>query len=113
MTQTDLRMTASPSRMTGMKFRQALGEVIRAERLANGLTLRDVSRRGFVSLGHLSEVERGENDPSSECLDGIANGLGVKVSSLIVKAGDLMTEWEIPDTPESLFAPTHHSHSRQ
>ncbi len=87
-----------------MNFRQALGEVIREQRLASEMTLRDVSRNGYVSLGHLSEVERGENEVSSDCLDGIANGLGVETYELIIKAGYKMADLEIPETPESLFS---------
>ena len=40
--------------MTAM--RQLVGEVLRARRIAQGLTLRDVSARARVSLGYISEV---------------------------------------------------------
>jgi transcriptional regulator with XRE-family HTH domain len=91
--------------MTGMKFRDALGEVIREQRIANGLQLRDVSERGHISYSYLSEVERGIKDCSSDSLQGIANGMGVEVYSLIIEAGYRMAEPEVavPDTPESLF----------
>lgn len=90
--------------MTGMNFRQAIGEVIRDQRLAKELTLRDVSRNGFVSIGHLSDVERGYKEASSDCLDAIANGLGVNTYDLIIEAGYRMSEWQVPDTPEDLFS---------
>lgn len=86
-----------------MRFREALGEVIREQRLANELSLRDVSRRGFVSYSFLCEVERGEKECASDYIEAIANGLGVSVHSLIVEAGYRMAEWEVPDTPEDLF----------
>lgn len=111
MNSTDLRATARPSRLTGMKFRHALGEVIREQRLAKGLSLRAVSSNGFVSLGHLSEVERGENEASSDCLEAIANGLGVNTYDLIIEAGYRMAG--IPDTPESLFPSSLFANSRQ
>jgi transcriptional regulator with XRE-family HTH domain len=91
--------------MTGMKFRDVLGEVIREQRIANGLQLRDVSERGHISYSYLSEVERGIKDCSSDSLQGIANGMGVEVYNLIIEAGYRMAEAkvEVPDTPESLF----------
>lgn len=91
--------------MTGMNFRQAFGEVVRAQRLAKNLTLRQVSRNGFVSMGHLSDVENGRKEGSSAFIDGVAKGLGVNAYDLIIEAGFRMAEKgiEIPDTPESLF----------
>jgi transcriptional regulator with XRE-family HTH domain len=91
--------------MTGVKFRDVLGEVIREQRIANGLQLRDVSKRGHISYSFLSEVERGVKDCSSDSLQGIANGMGVEVHDLIIEAGYRMAEAKVkvPDTPESLF----------
>jgi transcriptional regulator with XRE-family HTH domain len=89
-------------------FRDAIGEVIREQRLANGLQLRDVSERGHLSYSFLSEVERGVKEPSSLILENIANGLGVESYSLIIEAGYRMAEakTEIPDTLETLFERT-------
>lgn len=68
-----------------MKFRHALGEVIRETRHDLGLNLRDVASRGTIALGYLSEVERGHKEVSSELLESIAYGLDVPVSKLIEK----------------------------
>lgn len=91
--------------MRGMPFRQALGEAIRKQRLAKRLTLRQVSANGFVSMGHLSDVENGRKDGSSGFIDAVANGLGVEPYSLVIEAGYRMAEsnLEVPSTPESLF----------
>jgi len=91
--------------VTGKQFHQALGEVVREQRLAKGLTLREVASNGFISMGHLSDVEQGRKEGSSTFLDGVANGLGVELSWLIIEAGYRMAEVkvEVPDTPESLF----------
>lgn len=89
--------------MTGMKFSEALGEVVRERRLALGLTLRDVSSTGYVSMGHLSDVENGRKEGSSSFINGVANGLGIEASELIIQAGFRMAGLEVPDTPESLF----------
>jgi transcriptional regulator with XRE-family HTH domain len=66
-----------------MKFRHALGEVIRETRHELGLNLRDVSQLGSVALGYLSEVERGHKEVSSEILDCIAKALGLPTYQLI------------------------------
>jgi len=66
-----------------MKFRHALGEVIRETRHELGLNLREVSQRGSVALGYLSEVERGHKEVSSEILDCIAEALGLPTYELI------------------------------
>jgi|SanBayMetagenome_1026888.scaffolds.fasta_scaffold34835_1 transcriptional regulator with XRE-family HTH domain len=70
-----------------MTYRHALGNVIRDTRLEKNLTLRQVSSKGVISLGHLSDVERGRKEASSELLLCIAYGLGVHVHELIITAG--------------------------
>jgi transcriptional regulator with XRE-family HTH domain len=92
-----------------MKFREALGEVVREQRHANGLQLRDVSDKGHLSYSFLSEVERGLKECSSDYLTAIAKGLGVETYDLIIEAGYRMASDGrelIPDTPESLFIRT-------
>ena len=58
-------------------FRAYLGAVLRATRTEQGRTLRDVSARANVSLGYLSEVERGSKEVSSEMLAAICEALDV------------------------------------
>jgi transcriptional regulator with XRE-family HTH domain len=88
-----------------MNFREAIGEVIREQRLANGLQLRDVSERGHLSYSFLSEVERGVKEASSMILENIANGLGVNTYDLIIEAGYRMAgdSLAIPDNLEVFF----------
>ena len=69
-----------------MKFRHALGEVIRETRQDLGLTMREVSGRGSMALSYLSEIEQGRKEASSEILDCIALGLGIPLSKLIEQA---------------------------
>lgn len=87
-----------------MEFRQALGEVIRTERLAKKFTMRDLGGRSYVSIGHLSEVERGVKEASSAVIEGLANGLDLETYELILKTGYLMGDLDVPDTPKDLFA---------
>lgn len=70
-----------------MQYREALGNVIRETRIDKNLTLRQVSQRGIVALGYLSEVERGHKEASSEILNCIAYGLSVPVHELVIAAG--------------------------
>ena len=62
--------------------RELLGEVLREERIRQGRTLREVSLAARVSLGYLSEVERGQKEASSELLQAISSALGVPLSKV-------------------------------
>ena len=63
--------------------RQAVGLTLRAARTSQGRTLRDVARAARVSLGYLSEVERGQKEASSELLNAICEALGLQLSTLM------------------------------
>lgn len=86
-----------------MLFRQALGEVLREERLSQRKTLRIISGTGRIALGYLSEVERGDKEVSSEILDGVADALGLSTYEVIMRAGMRMAGVYVPDTPEMLL----------
>lgn len=64
-------------------LRHELGDVLRAHRRRQALTLRDVSTRAAVSLGYLSEVERGAKEASSELLASICHALQVPLSQVL------------------------------
>ena len=64
-------------------LREVLGAELRRVRLLQGRTLRDVSASASVSLGYLSEVERGEKEASSEMLLAICGALGVPLSRVL------------------------------
>ena len=70
-----------------MKFRVAIGKVLKELRLDRGWTLRDLSLKADVSLGYLSEVERGQKELSSEVLASIANAIQVPLHQVIIEAG--------------------------
>jgi transcriptional regulator with XRE-family HTH domain len=63
-------------------LRQVVGDTLRGLRLRQRRTLREVSASARVSLGYLSEVERGQKEPSSELLAAIAAALDVELSEL-------------------------------
>jgi transcriptional regulator with XRE-family HTH domain len=64
-------------------LREALGEELRELRLREGRTLRDVSAKALVSLGYLSEVERGRKEASSEMLASICEAHDVTLPQLL------------------------------
>lgn len=64
-------------------LREVIGAELRRIRLLQGRTLRDVSSTASVSLGYLSEVERGEKEASSEMLLAICGALGISLSSML------------------------------
>ncbi|OBF10261.1 transcriptional regulator [Mycobacterium sp. ACS4054] len=70
--------------------REVIGDVLREARMTQGRTLREVSDSARVSLGYLSEVERGRKEPSSELLNAICEALQVPLSSVLTDAGERM-----------------------
>ena len=64
-------------------MRHELGEVLREHRVAQGRTLRDVSAAASVSLGYLSEIERGAKEASSELLASVCGALDVPLSDVL------------------------------
>ena len=69
-------------------LRRLLGDVLREHRREQGRTLREVSARARVSLGYLSEVERGQKEASSELLGSICEALDVPLSSVLRDVSD-------------------------
>ena len=75
--------------------RRLLGDVLRELRLEQGRTLRDVSADARVSLGYISEIERGQKEASSECLAAICQALEVPLSVIMQKvSGEIAREEE-------------------
>ena len=69
-------------------LREVLGDVLRDARINQGRTLRQVSDAARVSLGYLSEVERGRKEASSELLSAICDALDVPLSQLLTDASE-------------------------
>ena len=68
--------------------RGLLGDVLRRKRLRQGRTLREVSADARVSLGYLSEVERGQKEASSELLAAIFMALDVPLSAIFAEVSE-------------------------
>lgn len=76
-------------------LRRLLGDVLRRQRQRQGRTLREVSSAARVSLGYLSEVERGQKEASSELLASICGALGVRMSELLREVSDQLALAEL------------------
>lgn len=64
-------------------FRRLLGDALRAQRVERGMTLREVSAEARVSLGYISEIERGQKEASSELLASLCTALDVQLSEVL------------------------------
>jgi transcriptional regulator with XRE-family HTH domain len=100
-------------------LRREIGDVLRDARQRQGRTLREVSSAARVSLGYLSEVERGQKEASSEILASVADALETPISVIMREVSDRLAVLEgvptiaeaamlnamIPDTlPDELVA---------
>ncbi len=80
-------------------LRHLLGDVLRRLRLRQGRTLREVSASARVSLGYLSEVERGQKEASSELLAAICGALGTPLSQVFREVSDNFALAELQNEP--------------
>ncbi|MFM9371845.1 helix-turn-helix domain-containing protein [Streptomyces sp. Da 82-17] len=79
-------------------LRRLLGDVLRRQRQRQGRTLREVSSSARVSLGYLSEVERGQKEASSELLSAICDALDVRMSELMREVSDELALAELAES---------------
>ena len=84
-------------------LRELLGEALRRRRRAQGRTLADVAAQAGMSMQHLSDVERGRKDPSSEMVAAICGALDLTLGQLMSLAG--ATEAERTPRTDRAVAP--------
>jgi len=93
-------------------LRKVIGDVLRSRRQAQHRTLRDVSTAANVSLGYLSEIERGHKEASSELLASICEALGTGLSDVMAEVAatfalaEQMEALAEAPSPASADAPT-------
>lgn len=75
-------------------LRRLIGDVLRERRRSQERTLRQVSASAQVSLGYLSEVERGQKEASSELLGAICDALDVPMSVVLREVSDQLAAVE-------------------
>jgi transcriptional regulator with XRE-family HTH domain len=76
-------------------LRRVIGDALRARRQAQHRTLREVSTAANVSLGYLSEIERGQKEASSELLASICEALGAALSEVLRDVSDQLATSEV------------------
>ena len=87
-------------------FRQRLGDVLRGRRAELGLTLRELSGVARVSLGYISEIERGQKEASSELLASLCEALEMPLSAVLRDVADVVALEEAATTPVPITART-------
>ena len=85
-------------------LRRELGAALRRRRVSQQRPLRAVAAAAGVSLGYLSEVERGVKEASSELLAAICKALGVRLPELLVEVAAELDRLE-PIVPGPVSAP--------
>ena len=83
-------------------FRQLLGDVLRDARTRQGLTLRELSAGARVSLGYISEIERGQKEASSELLASLCAALDLPMSQVLRDVSDAAALEEAASAPTPL-----------
>ena len=80
-------------------FRRLLGDVLRDRRMQRGMTLREVSAEARVSLGYISEIERGQKEASSELLASLCTALDLPLSTVLREVSDAVAVEEAAPRP--------------
>jgi transcriptional regulator with XRE-family HTH domain len=75
-------------------LRRVIGDALRARRQAQRRTLREVSTAANVSLGYLSEIERGQKEASSELLAAVCDALGARLSEVLREVSSTVASTE-------------------
>ena len=83
-------------------LRRVIGDALRARRQGQHRTLREVSTAANVSLGYLSEIERGQKEASSELLAAICEALGARLSEVLGEVSDTLS---LAEGMEGVLAP--------
>lgn len=77
-------------------LRTHIGSTLRQARISQGRTLRDVAKSARVSLGYLSEVERGQKEASSELLNAICQALDLTLLAVIADVSIALSAAQAP-----------------
>jgi transcriptional regulator with XRE-family HTH domain len=92
-------------------FRRLLGDVLRSARMQRGMTLRELSAEARVSLGYISEIERGQKEASSELLASLCEAMDLPLSDVLRDVADAVAIEElaigiVASTPITSARPT-------
>lgn len=89
-------MKAKKERWAMELLRTHIGSALRDARVDQGRTLRDVAAAAKISLGYLSEVERGQKEASSELLNAICSALDLSLADVIATVQGSIVRVEAP-----------------
>jgi len=85
--------------------RSQLGEIIRAQRELNEMSMREFARAVGISNPYLSQIERGLRAPSEQVVEAIAASLQTSADALYEQAGvDRAEEGAEPDVVAAIKA---------
>lgn len=73
-----------------MLARVAVGKILREQRTESSMTLRELSKASGRSFAHISEVERGLKEVSSEALEDLCDALGITVCDVLIGAAGVI-----------------------
>jgi transcriptional regulator with XRE-family HTH domain len=91
-------------------LRRVIGDALRARRQGQHRTLREVSTAANVSLGYLSEIERGQKEASSELLAAICDALGARLSEVLSEVSNTLA---LAEGMEGVLTPVAEESARQ
>ena len=77
-------------------LRELIGALLRRERRRQGRTLAQVAGTAGISMQHLSDMERGRKDPSSEVLAAVTGALGLGMGTFLGRLHELVAEQAAP-----------------
>jgi hypothetical protein len=98
------RVGPTPAGAREPLWREVAGDVLRQERRHQGRTLADVAGRAGMSVQHLSEVERGRKEASSEMLAAAAGSLGLNLAEFTRRCAGVLAPAGAPTGPVLLAA---------
>jgi transcriptional regulator with XRE-family HTH domain len=77
---------------TGAMAPEPLGQRIKKERLALGMTQRDLADAVGITVPYMSKIEAGKETPTEEKIVKVAEVLGLNPDELILAAGRMPTD---------------------
>lgn len=86
-------------------LRELLGHALRTRRHEQGRTLAQVAAKAGISMQHLSDVERGRKDASSEVLAAACGALGLTLGDVLRDAGAHILPATVPTQPSARTHP--------
>ena len=78
-----LRVVSSSQNDKPDLLRIRIGDALREERLKQTRTLQELADQANISISHLSDIERGRKEASSEVLRSLHHSLGLELDDLL------------------------------